>query len=72
MKWDTKMDAHGQYNQLLIKVRFMAVLHFHPEEISRPVMHHFLLLSERLKGEKINIIERSSSVIGGLIDGLEA
>lgn len=67
----SKMDAHGQYNQLLIKVRFMAVLLFHPEEISRPVMYYFLLPSERPKGQKINIIKRSSSVIGGLIDMLE-
>lgn len=50
----------------------MTVLLFHPEEISRPVMHHFLLASERPKGQKVNVIEKSSSVIGEWIDGLEA
>lgn len=50
----------------------MTVLIFYPEEISRPVMHHFLLASERPKGQKVNLIEKSSSVIRGWIDGLEA
>lgn len=50
----------------------MTVLLFHPEEISISAMHHFLLASERPKGQKVNIIEKSSSVIGGWIDGLEA
>lgn len=43
----------------------MTVLLFHPEEISRAVIHHFLLASERPKGQKVNVIEKSSSVIGG-------
>lgn len=50
----------------------MAVLLFHPEEISRPVTHHFLPMSGRSEGQKVNVIERSSPVIGRLISGLEA
>lgn len=53
-------------------MRFTAVLLFHPEEISGSVMHHLLLMSGRPEGQKVNVIEWSSSVIGGLIDGLAA
>lgn len=50
----------------------MAVLLFHPEEISRPVTHYFLPTSGRPEGQKVNVIERSGCVVGGLIDGLQA
>lgn len=35
-------------------------------------MHHLVLMSGRPEGQKVNVIEWSSSVIGGLIDGLAA
>lgn len=50
----------------------MAVLLFHPEEISRPVTHYFLSMSGGPEGQKVNVIERSSCVVGGLTDGLQA
>lgn len=49
----------------------MAVLLFHPEEISRPVGYTLLPTDEwEARGQKVNAIERSSCVVGGLTDGL--
>ena len=45
----------------------MAVLLFHPEEISRPVTHYFLPTSGMPEGQKVNVIERSGCVVGGLM-----
>lgn len=68
----SEMNVLGSCNQGLIKVRFMAVLRSHPEEIPTlvTVTHHFLSMSGGgAEDQRGNVTKRSSSITGGLVDG---